>query len=194
MHALVDPVLRELKEEWPAGYEYRWAGELELAEETYGNAGQAFVLAVLAVFAVLVLQFRSFLQPAIILINVIFGITGVFFGFMLMAYPLSFPAVIGMIALAGINVNDGIVLVDTMNRHHRSGMSLTEAAARGAADRFRPIVSTTLTTLVGLMPLAIADESWRPLCAAIIFGEILSTGAAMVVMPALFRVLTHRAA
>ena len=194
MHALVDPVLRELKEEWPAGYEYRWAGELELAEETYGNAGQAFVLAALAVFAVLVLQFRSFPQPAIILITVIFGITGVFFGFTLMAYPLSFPAVIGMIALAGINVNDGIVLVDTMNRHHRSGMSLTEAAARGAADRFRPIVSTTLTTLVGLMPLAIADESWRPLCAAIIFGEILSTGAAMAVMPALFRVLTQRAA
>lgn len=192
LYAVVNPILEEMKTLWPAGYEYRWAGEYELAGETYGNSKQAFMLAVLGVFSILVLQFRSFLQPAIILVTVVFGITGVFFGFNLMAYSLSFPALIGLIALAGINVNDGIVLVDTMNRHYRSGKSLAEAAALGAADRFRPIVSTTLTTIFGLLPLAIADDSWRPLCAAIIFGELLSTVAAMVIVPALFRVLTRR--
>ncbi len=194
LQAQVDPILERLRRSWPGDFEYRWAGEIELAEETYDEAGKAFVLAVVAVFAVLVMQFRSFLQPAIILSAVIFGLAGVFYGFTVAAYPLSFPAVIGMIALAGINVNDGIVLVDTMNRHHRSGVPLTMAAARGAADRFRPIVSTTLTTVLGLVPLALADEGWRPLCAAIIFGELLSTVAAMVVTPALFCLLTKERA
>ncbi len=88
-------------------------------------------------------------------------------------------------------MNDGIVLVDTMNRHYRNGLSKADAAAQGAADRLRPIVSTTLTTLVGLIPLAIADDAWRPLCAAIIFGEILSTVTAMAIIPALYKVLPH---
>lgn len=186
----IEPILHDMKKQWPAEYDFRWAGAVEQAESTYGKSKIVFILAVLGVFSVLVLQFRSFIQPAIILTTVIFGIAGVFWGFALMAYELSFPAIIGMMALAGINVNDGIVLVDTMNRHHRAGMDVDKAAARGAADRFRPIVSTTLTTLVGLIPLAIADEAWRPLCAAIIFGEIVSTTAAMIVVPALFRIVT----
>ena len=186
----VDPILRKLKGTWGEEYEYKWAGEVELAEETYGNSEKAFVIAVLAVLAILVLQFRSFLQPLIILCTIVFGVAGVCFGFTLLAYPLSFPALIGIIALVGINVNDGIVLVDTMNRQHRSGRSVKEAASLGAAERFRPIVSTTLTTLFGLIPLAIADEAWRPLCSAIIFGELLSTAAAMIMTPALYCILT----
>ncbi len=186
----VDPILKELSKDWPEGYEYKWSGEIELATETYGNSTKAFIIAVIAVYAVLVLQFKSFIQPVIILSTVIFGITGVCYGFMIMAYPLSFPALIGMIALAGINVNDGIVLIDTMNKFYRSGISSRKAASLGAAERFRPIVSTTLTTLFGLIPLAIADEAWRPLCSAIIFGEFLSTIAAIIITPALFTVLT----
>ena len=191
IQAQVDPILAEMQKGWPEGYEYRWAGEVEQAAETYGGAGKAFVLAILGLFAILVLQFRSFLQPVIILVTVVFGFAGVFYGFFLMGYYLTFTAVIGMIALAGINVNDGIVLVDTMNRHRRAGMPVAAAAARGAADRLRPIVSTTITTLAGLIPLAVADPSWRPLCAAVIFGEILSTIAAMVVIPALYRLVTR---
>jgi multidrug efflux pump subunit AcrB len=186
VQALLNPVLEALQADWPQAYSYRWAGEVELAEETYGGAGIAFVIALLGVFSILVLQFRSFAQPALILCTVAFGLAGVFVGFTIMAYPLSFPAVIGMIALAGICVNDGIVLVDTMNRHLENGEPVQKAAARGAADRFRPIVSTTLTTLLGLMPLAIADAAWRPLCAAIIFGELAATVAAMLVVPAMF--------
>ena len=188
----VDPVLKELSKDWPEGYEYKWSGEIELATETYGNSTKAFFIAVIAVYAVLVLQFKSFVQPVIILCTVIFGITGVCYGFIIMAYPLSFPALIGIIALAGINVNDGIVLVDTMNKFSRSGMSSRKAASLGAAERFRPIVSTTLTTIFGLIPLAIADEAWRPLCSAIIFGELLSTISAIIITPALFTVLTRK--
>ncbi|WP_133408083.1 efflux RND transporter permease subunit [Parashewanella tropica] len=190
MQQQINPILQELKKQWPTGYHYKWAGEVELAHNTFGSSEKIFVIAMLAVFSILSLQFGSFKQSLIILVTTLFGVSGVFIGFFIMAYPLSFPAVIGIIALAGITVNDGIVLVDTMNKYKQKGMPLSEAAARGAADRMRPIASTTITTLVGLLPLALADEAWRPLCSAIIFGELLATIAAMIAVPALYRVLT----
>ncbi|MBO9451325.1 efflux RND transporter permease subunit [Tropicibacter sp. R16_0] len=192
LHNIINPELERMQQDWPAGYSYKFAGEFELAGETFGASQQAFVLAMLAVASVLVLIFRSFLQPAIILVTVVCALSGVMIGFVLFAIELSFPAVIGMIALTGIAVNDGIVLVDTMNRHVASGMTIVEAACQGAADRFRPIVSTTLTTMVGLAPLALADEAWRPLCLAIIFGQVAATIAALTLVPALFRVLSGR--
>ncbi|MCG7519886.1 efflux RND transporter permease subunit [Ruegeria sp. Ofav3-42] len=192
LHDLIEPELRAMQEDWPPGYTYKFAGEFELAGETYGGAQQAFILAMLGVASVLILQFRSFLQPTIILVTVVCGLSGVAFGFFLFAIELSFPAVIGMIALAGIAVNDGIVLVDTMNRHVAKGMDIAQAACQGAADRFRPIVSTTLTTMVGLAPLALADEAWRPLCLAIIFGQFAATIAALTMVPALFSVMAGR--
>lgn len=190
LHAMIDPELQKMQKDWPAGYSYKFAGEFELAGETFGGAQQAFVLAMLGVASVLVLIFRSFLQPMIILVTVVCGLGGVAIGFFLFAIELSFPAVIGMIALSGIAVNDGIVLVDTMNRHMAAGMTVAQAACQGAADRFRPIISTTLTTMVGLAPLALADEGWRPLCLAIIFGQFAATVAALTLVPALYRVLT----
>ncbi|ENK3144053.1 efflux RND transporter permease subunit [Vibrio alginolyticus] len=192
MKEIIDPILSEMKEAWPPGFDYRWSGEVELAEETYGNAKIAFLLAILGVFSILVLQFQSFIQPVIILCTVLFGLSGVFYGFMIFGFSISFPAVMGMIALAGINVNDGIVLVDTMNRHLKNGLSKSEAASRGAADRLRPIVSTTLTTVISLVPLAIAEEAWRPLCMAIVFGELLSTLTAIIILPALYNVIPRK--
>ncbi|SLN72462.1 Swarming motility protein SwrC [Falsiruegeria litorea R37] len=192
LHSFINPELQRMQAEWPAGYSYKFAGEFELAGETFGASQQAFVLAMLGVASILVLIFRSFLQPAIILVTVICAISGVMFGFFLFAIELSFPAVIGMIALSGIAVNDGIVLVDTMNRHVANGMNTVQAACQGAADRFRPIVSTTLTTMVGLAPLAFADEAWRPLCLAIIFGQLAATVAALTLVPALFRVISGK--
>jgi len=91
----------------------------------------------------LVLLFNSFRQPAIILSSVLFGLTGVFWGFYFMDIPFSFTAAVGIVSLVGINVNDAIVMVDTMNRHRKAGLPVAEAAARGAADRLRPILSTT---------------------------------------------------
>ncbi len=188
--AALEPKLRELQRTWPRGYEYRFAGEKEAAEETYANVHKAFVIAVFLVFAILALLFDSFKQPAIILFSVVFGLMGVFFGFYVLELPLSFTAMIGIVALIGINVNDAIVMIDTMNRHRRAGRSVQKAAAQGAADRLRPIVSTTVTTTLGLIPLALSDPGWMPLCAAIICGELMSTVTSLGLIPCLYVLLT----
>ena len=115
---------------------------------------------------------------------------GTFGGFSLFQIPLSFPAVIGIISLVGIVVNDAIVMVETMNTRRDSGMKIKEAAAQGAADRMRPVITTSLTTIVGLIPLAISDPVWFPLCMAIIFGLCASTLIALLVIPCLYLQLT----
>ncbi len=184
------PKLDEMQETWETGYSYRIAGEAEQMEETFGSAGKAMIVAFVLVFSIMSLLFDSFRQPFIIMFSVPFALIGVFSGFFLAWIPMSFPAFIGMISLVGIAVNDAIVLIETMNNHRRSGLSVKEAAARGAGDRLRPILSTTLTTTVGLIPLALSSPIWMPLSNAIIFGLIASTLICLFVIPCLYLLLT----
>ena len=147
-------------------------------------------VALFLVFSVLVLQFGSFTQPFIIMLTIPFAFIGTFGGFSLFQIPLSFPAIIGIISLVGIVVNDAIVMVETMNKHRENGMKVRQAAAHGASDRLRPILTTSITTIVGLIPLAISDPVWFPLCMAIIFGLCASTLIALLVIPCLYLQLT----
>ena len=94
-------------------------------------------------------------------------------------------------SLAGIAVNNGIVLLETMNSHRRQGKNIREAAAYGAADRMRPVISTSLTTILGLLPLALSEPRWYGLCMAIVFGLIASTVVAMFIIPALYLLFTR---
>ncbi|MCP4578672.1 MAG: efflux RND transporter permease subunit [Deltaproteobacteria bacterium] len=183
------PVMDGLSASWPPGYAYAFAGEEEV-EETYEKMGKMFILAMLLVFAILALLFDSLVQPVIILFTVLFALIGVFIGFFLADIPFSFSAAIGVVALVGIVVNDSIIVVDTMNAHRKKGGSTYEAAGEGASDRLRPIVSTTLTNLAGLLPLALSDPAWSPLCMAIIFGEIAATMGALIFTPAMYVALT----
>lgn len=184
------PELDKMQQTWPDGYNYQIAGEAEEMEETFGLAGKALMVAFVLVFSILALLFDSFRQPFIIMFSVPFALIGVFAGFFLAWIPMSFSAVIGIISLVGIAVNDAIVLIETMNNHRRNGLSVKEAAARGAGDRLRPILSTTITTTVGLTPLALSDPLWMPLCNAIIFGLIASTLICLFVIPCLYLLLT----
>jgi multidrug efflux pump subunit AcrB len=186
------PILDEMQETWPDGYSYRIGGEAEDMEETFGSSGKALVIAFFLVFGILALLFDSFRQPMIIMFSVPFAMIGVFAGFFLAWIPMSFIAFIGIISLVGIAVNDAIVLIETMNIHRRNGLSVKEAASRGAGDRLRPIISTTLTTTVGLTPLALSNPMWMPLCAAIIFGLMASTLICMFVIPCLYLLLTPK--
>jgi multidrug efflux pump subunit AcrB len=150
-------------------------------------------VALFLVFALLVIQFDSFRQPLIILASVPLALIGVFSAFFIVRVPISFPAMIGIIALVGIVVNNAIVMIDTMNRHFRDGLSRQEAAARGAAERLRPILATTVTTIVGLTPLALSDPFWMPLCLAIISGLIVSTVISLVIVPCLYLLMSGTA-
>ena len=188
--ASMDPVLKKLKTTWPSGYDYAYAGEKENADNTFGSVGKVFVLALFMVFAVLAILFGSFSQPLIIMCTVPFAMIGVFGGFFLSGISFSFLATIGIVSLVGIVVNNAIIIVETINKHVASGLSVMEAAARGAADRLRPIFGTTLTTTAGLVPLALSSPMWQPLCLAIIFGELVSTFTSLVLIPCLYYVLT----
>ncbi|MCF8467841.1 MAG: efflux RND transporter permease subunit [Sneathiella sp.] len=156
----LSPLIAELQSTLPAGYDIRWAGEIEAADETFSETRVSLILAGLFVTATLILLFGSFLQPFIIMAMVPIALTGTFAGFYLLAIPMSFPAMIGIIALNGIVVNDGIVMVEVINERWREGKSIQEAAALGASDRLRPILTTSLTTIAGLLPLAFSAPAW----------------------------------
>ena len=190
--AALEPKLQEMKQSWDSGYDYSFGGETEDQAETFGSAGQALALAVFLVFAVLVLQLGSFRQPFIILLAIPFALIGTIGGFYLTGIPFSFSAFIGIIALVGIVVNDAIVMVDTMNSYQHEGVPKRQAAAKGVADRLRPVLTTSITTIIGLIPLALSDPTWMPLCSAIIFGLVAATIIALIVVPCLYLLLTPK--
>ncbi len=185
----MQPRLQELQKTWPRGYTFAIAGEAESSDETYASTTKTLFIGIAVVYGILVLLFGSYVQPFIIILSVPFAMIGTFGGFFLTWTPLSFPAMIGIIALVGIVVNDSIVMISTMNLHREAGLSLPEAAARGAADRLRPILSTTITTIVGLVPLALSSPTWMPLCSAIIYGLLAATAFSLILVPCLFLLL-----
>ena len=190
--AELTPKLEQMQASWPQGYQYSFGGDAETSGETFGSAGQMLVVAIFLVFAVLVLQFGSYTQPLIIILTIPFALTGTFIGFFFLNLPFSFPAAIGVISLTGIVVNNAIVMVDTMNERHKAGMDVRHAAAFGASDRLRPILTTSLTTVIGLFPLALSEAKWFPLCMAIIFGLAAATFIALLVVPGLYLQLTPK--
>lgn len=189
--AELKPQLEELlsQPEW-RGYSYRFGGDADTSSETFGSAIQMFFVAIFLVFSVLVLQFGSYTQPLIIILTIPFAAIGTFVGYFVVGIPFSFPSAIGIIALTGIVVNDAIVMVETMNERRRDGMDVRRAAAYGASDRLRPILTTTLTTVIGLIPLALSEAIWFPLCMAIVFGLVSATFIALLVVPGLYLLLT----
>jgi len=186
------PQLDAAQESWAADYSYAVGGEAEETAETFGSAGIALAVAIIMVFGVLVIVFDSFPQAFILITTMPLALIGTFLGFFTFGLSLSFFAVVGVIALIGIVVNNGIVMVDTMNTRLQEGMSIADAAARGAADRLRPILTTSVTTIVGLIPLAIGSPMYRPLCFAIMFGLVSSTILSLFIIPALYTLLTRK--
>lgn len=186
----LQPKLDALVKTWPSEFQLKTGGESESTAETFADVPLAVVMALLLVFATLALVFGRFAQPLIILVAVPIAVMGTLFGFFFADIPFSFPATIGVIALIGIVVNDTIVMVETMNLRLHQGASLIEASALGASDRLRPIVSTTLTTIGGMIPLAISMPFWAPLAMAVVFGLMSSTVFAFIVVPALYRLVT----
>jgi multidrug efflux pump subunit AcrB len=184
------PTLEEMQESWPGGYSLTVAGEAEETQETFGSAGIALVVAIILVTGVLVIVFDSFRQAFIILFTMPLALIGTFLGFYAFGMSFSFFAMIGVISLVGIVVNNGIVMVDTMNRSLKEGLNTAAAAAAGSARRLRPVLTTSLTTIVGLIPLAVSSPMYRPLTLVIIFGLISATILSLFVVPALYLLLT----
>jgi len=176
----------------PAGYRYLVGGEEESRAESFGGMGQALLIALLGIFAVLVLQFRSFRQPGIVFAAIPFAITGAVLALLITGYTFSFTAFIGLTSLVGIVVNNSIILVDYANQLLEDGRSVIDAIVEAGQTRFLPIILTTLTTIGGLLPLTLTGSSmWAPMGWAIIGGLIVSTVLTLVVVPALYALLTE---
>ncbi|MEM6700137.1 MAG: efflux RND transporter permease subunit, partial [Bacteroidota bacterium] len=174
--------------ELPDGYSYYIAGEYEDQQSTFGSLGIILILAMLAIFAVLVLQFRSVLQPLIVFSSMPLAITGSFIALYLSGWSFSFFAFVGLISLIGIVVNNAIILIDYINQLRAEGKPLLEAIQAGSERRFTPIILTSITTILGLIPLtAQASSLWSPLGLTIIGGMISSTFLTLLVVPILYK-------
>ena len=172
----------------PAGYEFVADGEYKNQQSTFGSLGTILILAQVAIFAVLVLQFRSIVQPLIVFSAIPLATTGTFIALYLTGWPFSFFAFVGFISLIGIVVNSSIILVDYINQLRLGGLPLMEAIQEGAERRFVPIVLTSVTTILGLLPLtASISNLWSPLGWTIIGGVLSSTLLTLLVVPVLYR-------
>ncbi|WP_128546522.1 efflux RND transporter permease subunit [Larkinella soli] len=177
----------------PEGFSYKAAGELESREKSFGGLGTIILITVFGFLAVLVLEFGTFKSSLIVLSVIPLGIIGAIAALLLSGNPFSFVAVIGLIALIGIEVKNSILLVDFTNQLREEGMPLLEAIEQAGEIRFVPIVLTSLTAIGGLIPLAIeGNPLYSPLALVLIGGLISSTLLSRIVTPVLYKLLPPR--
>lgn len=177
---------------WPKGYSYSIGGELESREESFGGMGQAVLAALIAIFGVLVLQFRSFVQPLIVFSAIPLAVIGSIAALFITGHSFSFTAFVGITSLVGIVINNSIILVDYTNQLRQQGKHLLAALPIAARTRFTPILLTTLTTIGGLLPLTLQGGTlWAPMGWTIIGGLLVSTFLTLLVVPVLYRLLSR---
>jgi multidrug efflux pump subunit AcrB len=177
-------------EPWPDTVTIVPAGELESRQESFGGLGSASLVAVIGVLAVLVLEFRTFRSTLIVASVIPLGVVGGLAALLLTGYTLSFTAMVGFVALMGIEVKNSILLVDFTNQLRERGMELEQAVQEAGEKRFVPILLTTLTAVGGLLPLAIERSAlYSPLAVVILGGLVSSTLLARIVTPVLYRLL-----
>ncbi len=178
---------------WPTGYTYFVGGEKEKQQESFGGMGKAVMIAIVAIFAVLVLQFKSFTQPLIVFAALPLAIIGSILALLLTGYTFSFTAFIGLTSLVGIVVNNSIILVDYTNQLIAKGKSMLDAIQQAGETRFTPILLTTLTTIGGLLPLTLQGGAlWGPMGWTIIGGLISSTFLTLIVVPVLYKLIGRK--
>jgi len=189
---LVDSWLPELLAEH-RGLRYSFEGQQREQEESLEALGRGFIFAVIGIFALMAIPLRSYVQPLIIISAVPFGIVGAVMGHLVIGMALSILSMVGMVALAGVVVNDNLVLVDFVNRTRAAGRSIFDAVHQAGVARFRPILLTSLTTFVGLLPMllekSVQAQFLIPMAATLGFGVIFSTIISLVLVPSLYLVL-----
>ncbi len=176
------------------GYQLDFRGLFDEIIESFSELWKLFIVGLLLIYVVLGAQFKSFIQPIIIMFAVPFGMIGAMVGLLLANATLSMVAMFGIVALSGIVVNDSIVLIDFINSYRERGHNKWYAILKGGYVRLRPIILTSLTTIIGLIPMAVGlggkSPIWMPMAYTIIFGLALATTMTLFVMPALYAITT----
>ena len=181
----------EIKEDLnflPMGVTLKTGGENEDITKTFTEMAMVLITGLFLVIVVLILQFNSFKQTFFIVAGVLLSLIGVLFGLTAIGSVFSFPSFIGVIALAGIVVNNAIILIDTMNamKLERKELNIREVVVESSILRLRPVLLTTLTTVIGMIPLLFSSAMWGPLAFSIIFGLSFATIITLILIPVLY--------
>ncbi|MBM3861457.1 MAG: efflux RND transporter permease subunit [Verrucomicrobia bacterium] len=192
MAALNTAILPALARDYPGlsyGYEGRQADMRESMQSLMGG----FVLALLAIYFLLAVPFRSYVQPLIVMVAIPFGIIGAVLGHLLMGYDLSIMSMMGIVALAGVVVNDALVLVDYSNQRRHEGMNAHDAVCAAGVRRFRPVLLTTLTTFGGLAPMIFETSRQArfmiPMALSLGYGILFATLITLILVPSLYLII-----
>ncbi len=175
------------------GLRYDLEGQEKRTEESLQSLKKGFTLALMGIFLLLATQFRSYLQPVIIMMAIPFGLIGAIVGHLVMGLAFTIISIFGIVALSGIVVNDSLILIDFINRAHRSGMTVNEAVKESGRSRFRPVLLTSVTTIAGLFPLLL-EHSFQaqfliPMAVSISFGLLAATLLTLLYVPALYLIM-----
>jgi multidrug efflux pump subunit AcrB len=182
--------------EVPAGIDLELGGSIEDQGEAFSDIGLLLILIIVLVYIVMATQFESLSYPFIIMFTIPFAMSGVFVALWLTNTPLSIIALIGAIMLVGIVTKNGIVLVDYMNLLVERGSDVADAVIAGGKSRLRPVLMTSLTTVLGMVPMAMGigegSEIWQPMGIAVVGGLLLSTLLTLFIVPSLYAMLEGR--
>ena len=189
INKLQSEFMPKLQEKYP-GVSVRWEGQREQSRESVGSLMFGFAVAIMAMYVLLVLQFRSYIQPLLILIIVPFGMIGAVWGHALLGLPLTLFSMFGLVALSGVVINDSIVLIDFINARIRDGVPANQALMEAGDRRFRPIMLTSMTTIAGLIPLML-ERSFQaqlliPMATSLAFGLMLATFLVLFLVPVFY--------
>ncbi|NIC06464.1 efflux RND transporter permease subunit [Billgrantia bachuensis] len=195
--ASAQAIVGDLRGNWLEGFEARhpgvmvaFEGQVASSSKTGASIGRALLIGLLGIFLILSFQFRSYMEPLIVLLTIPLAFIGAIWGHVLMGYYLSMPSLIGAASLAGIVVNNAILLIQFIKTHREHGMDAAAAAGQASRDRLRAILISSTTTIAGLLPL-LAETSTqaatiKPLVISVVFGLLSATVLVLVVIPALY--------
>ncbi|MCK4999128.1 MAG: efflux RND transporter permease subunit, partial [Anaerohalosphaera sp.] len=185
-------VLPDLMLEYP-GLQWRFAGEARERNDSMSSMFKTFPLALLAIYGLLAVQFRSYFQPIIVMSAIPFGIVGATFGHVVMGFDLGILSMFGIIALSGIVVNDSLIMIDLINRERAAGINLHDVVRDSVTRRFRPILLTTMTTFLGLAPMmmekSLQAQFLIPMAISLAFGVAFATMITLILVPSLYMIL-----
>ena len=177
------------KIELPQGVEMKIGGENEEVDKSFQEMFYAFIAGIVLMYVIVVLEFNSFRLAAYTLLTVPLSLIGVLIGLTLTGRALSFPSLLGLIALGGVIINHSIILIDSfvspLRRQENAGLSFEDRVVKAASSRLRPIFLTTITTVVGMIPLSFAADIWAPLAYTIMFGLVFATVLTLLMIPIL---------
>ena len=189
---IVQRELPQLLADFP-GLSYSLGGEQERQAETMGALGLGFILALIVMFSMLAVVFRSYAQPILVMSAIPFGMVGAVWGHVVMGFSLSLMSMMGLVALSGVVVNDSLILIVSINRFREEGMSTWEAVVAGGARRFRPILLTSLTTFFGLAPMILETSVQArflvPMAVSLGFGVLAATLIMLLIVPCAYIIL-----